>query len=38
MKILVAIIAYNEERNIEKTILDLKNNNFGYDYAQEKRF
>ena len=31
MKILVAVIAFNEERNIEKTILDLKNNNFGFD-------
>lgn len=30
-KILIAIIAYNEEKNIEKTIKDLRDNNFGYD-------
>jgi glycosyltransferase involved in cell wall biosynthesis len=31
MKILVAVIAYNEEGNIEKVIEDLIANNFGYD-------
>lgn len=31
MKILIAIIAYNEEQNIKKTIEDLQKNNFGYD-------
>lgn len=30
-KILIAIIAYNEEKNIRKTIEDLNKNNFGYD-------
>lgn len=30
-KILVAVIAYNEEENIKKTLEDLINNNFGYD-------
>jgi len=31
MKILIAIISYNEELNIERTILDLQEHNFGYD-------
>lgn len=31
MKVLVAIIAYNEEKNIKNTIRDLRKNNFGYD-------
>lgn len=30
-KILIAIIAYNEEKNIRATIQDLIDNNFGYD-------
>ena len=31
MKILIAIISYNEEMNIKKTIEDLQEHNFGYD-------
>lgn len=31
MKILIAIIAFNEEKNIVKTISDLQEHNFGYD-------
>lgn len=31
MRILVAVIAYNEERSIRDTIKDLIENNFGYD-------
>jgi len=31
MKVLIAIISYNEEQNIKKTIEDLKKHNFGYD-------
>jgi len=31
MKILIAVIAYNEEQNIVNTLNDLINNNFGYD-------
>lgn len=31
MKILVSVIAYNEEGNIEKTLKDLIEHNFGYD-------
>lgn len=31
MKILVAVVAYNEEKNIENVINDLKKHNFGYD-------
>ena len=30
-KLLVAVIAYNEEKNIQNTIKDLERNNFGYD-------
>lgn len=31
MKILIAVIAYDEENNLPDTIRDLKDNNFGYD-------
>jgi glycosyltransferase involved in cell wall biosynthesis len=31
MKILISVIAYNEEKNIAKTLEDLINANFGYD-------
>lgn len=31
MRILVAVIAYNEEENIAKTLTDLMEHNFGYD-------
>lgn len=31
MKILIAVITYNEENNLQKVIDDLKENNFGYD-------
>jgi glycosyltransferase involved in cell wall biosynthesis len=31
MKILIAVIAYNESQNLELVLSDLKNNNFGYD-------
>ena len=31
MKILVSVISYNEEANIEATLRDLVDNNFGYD-------
>jgi len=31
MKILIAVVSYNEELNIGRTILDLQENNFGYD-------
>ena len=31
MKILVALIAYNEEKNIKNAIIDLVNHNIGYD-------
>lgn len=31
MKILVAVIAYNEELNLKSTLKDLIDNNFGYD-------
>lgn len=31
MKILISVIAYNEEQNIEKTLRDLIDNNFGFD-------
>lgn len=33
MKILISIIAYNEENNILNTIRDLQKHNFGYDIA-----
>jgi len=31
MKILIAVICYNEEKNIARAILDLQEHNFGYD-------
>ena len=31
MKILIAVVAYNEEKNIRSVIEDLQENNFGYD-------
>lgn len=31
MKILISVISYNEEANIEATLRDLLDNNFGYD-------
>ena len=31
MKVLIAIIAYNEEKNIKNTIIDLQEHNIGYD-------
>ena len=31
MKILIAVIAYNEEKNIASVVDDLNSNNFGYD-------
>jgi len=31
MKILIAIVAYNEEKNIAETVKDLQQHNFGYD-------
>ena len=33
MKILISVIAYNEEKNILTTIRDLQKHNFGYDIA-----